>query len=436
MIQHVLLLTVAAPLIVLGRAVDVDVAAAAAAAAAAARRAHGQPLAPVRAVRALGRWLGRPSGAWIAFSVDLVAWHIPAAYDRDAATRPIHDLEHTTFLLFGILLWAQVLDSPPLRIAAERRSARVYYIIGAAVVGWVLSLVLAFAPAPLYPAYAHLAHRPGGISALADQQIAAGVMLVPGSLTMTLFVFVGLYRWLGPGQRRRAAAPPPVSAARHRGAYDEPMTVATRAASRFASPALACALLLGLCCAGCGSSSSAATSSRPVDRRPGLQGLILNPPKPAPPLALRNYTGRPGLARGPARQGRPGHVRLHALPRRVPADRQRPRRRPARAGREGEPRADRRRHRRSEGRHACGGARLPRRSRRDRAHGLPARDPCSADADVEGLGRRRDHRHQPVDGRSLGGRLRHHGQRSHGGRVSRQLHPAQIVHDVPLLARS
>jgi protein SCO1 len=68
------------------------------------------------------------------------------------------------------------------------------------------------------------------------------------------------------------------------------MTVATRAAWRFALPALACALLLALCCAGCGSSSSAATSSAPTGGS-GLQGLILNPPKPAPPLALHNYTG-------------------------------------------------------------------------------------------------------------------------------------------------
>ena len=62
---------------------------------------------------------------------------------------------------------------------------------------WVIALVLIFAASPLYPAYAHLAHRPGGISALTDQQLAGGVMLVPGSLSMTLFVFVQLYLWMG-----------------------------------------------------------------------------------------------------------------------------------------------------------------------------------------------------------------------------------------------
>jgi protein SCO1/2 len=55
---------------------------------------------------------------------------------------------------------------------------------------------------------------------------------------------------------------------------------------------LACALALaGLWCSGCGSSGDA--SSAPSRRGSALSGLILRPARPAPPLALRNYTGRP-----------------------------------------------------------------------------------------------------------------------------------------------
>jgi cytochrome c oxidase assembly factor CtaG len=195
MTQHVMLLTIAAPLIVLGapwnsiwRPLPLGV-----------RRTLAKTVsrsawwAPLRALAGL---LGRPLPAWIAFNVNLVAWHVPAAYDLAVRDRAIHDLEHVTFLVFGVLLWAQVLDSPPLR---ARLSAirRVYYIVATAIVGWIVALVLVFAASPLYPAYAHLAHRPGGISALTDQQLAGGVMLVPGSLSMTVFVFVELYLWMG-----------------------------------------------------------------------------------------------------------------------------------------------------------------------------------------------------------------------------------------------
>jgi cytochrome c oxidase assembly factor CtaG len=195
MAQHVMLLTIAAPLIVLGapwtsiwRPLPLGF-----------RRSVAKTIsraswcAPIRAV---GRTLGRPIPAWIAFNVNLAVWHIPAAYDLAVRNRAVHDVEHMTFLLFGVLLWAQVLDSPPLR---ARLSAihRVYYIVASAIVGWIIALVLIFASSPLYPAYANLAHRPGGISALTDQQLAGGVMLVPGSLAMTLFVFVELYIWMG-----------------------------------------------------------------------------------------------------------------------------------------------------------------------------------------------------------------------------------------------
>jgi cytochrome c oxidase assembly factor CtaG len=195
MLQHVLLLSVAAPLIALGapwmsiwrplplgfrRTVAKTV-------------ARSPALAPLRW---LGRSLARPWPALIGCSLMLAVWHVPPVYDFALRHQGIHVLEHLTFIGFGVLLWIQVFESPPLHPRLPL-ATRVYYVLAFDVVCWLLSLVLAFAAHPLYPAYAHLAHRPGGLSALADQQIAAGVMLGLGSLAATLYVFWGLYRWLG-----------------------------------------------------------------------------------------------------------------------------------------------------------------------------------------------------------------------------------------------
>jgi cytochrome c oxidase assembly factor CtaG len=76
-------------------------------------------------------------------------------------------------------------------------------VVLAMIPGWVLAIVLAFAQAPLY-AYASLGHRPGGISALADQQLAAGVMWVPGSVPYVLAACWFLYAWLTPEQPRHS----------------------------------------------------------------------------------------------------------------------------------------------------------------------------------------------------------------------------------------
>jgi putative membrane protein len=202
MTQHVLLMGVAAPLIVLGapwnsiwRPLPLTWRRRLARSVMQSRK-----FAPVRAV---ARVLARPGPAWLAFNVNLIFWHVPFAYDLTLRNAGVHALEHISFVAFGVLLWAQVLHSPPLRMHLSQ-VRRVYYTVGATAVGWLLSLVLAFAPTPLYPAYSHLAHRPGGISELTDQHIAAGVMLGPGSLAATLFVFLGLYRWLGQDSERPA----------------------------------------------------------------------------------------------------------------------------------------------------------------------------------------------------------------------------------------
>lgn len=212
MIQHVLLLSVAAPLIVLGAPWmsiwrPLPLGFRRGCAGTVARAPWAAPL------RIAGRALGTPAGALLAFSVDLVAWHIPGLYDLTLRHLWIHVIEHLTFLTFGILLWAQAIASPPLR---PRLSPihRVYYMVASMLPGWVISLVLAFSPRPLYSVYVHIADRPGGISALIDQQLAGGIMLVFGSLSTVIYIFVGLYRWLAiegeadqRAERRQGAAP-------------------------------------------------------------------------------------------------------------------------------------------------------------------------------------------------------------------------------------
>ncbi len=201
MVQHVLLLVVAAPLVVLARpwiAVWRSLPLS-------ARRSLARALSQgerTRWVRRLSRTLGSPLPSFVLFCGVLLAWHIPALFDATLRWNALHALEHTTFFATALMFWKQVIHSPPLhaRLGAVQR---VWYLIGAMVLSWTLAVVLALAPEPLYGHYAHQASRPGGISALGDQQIAAGIMWVPGSITFVIVIFAYLHRWL---------LPPPVSA--------------------------------------------------------------------------------------------------------------------------------------------------------------------------------------------------------------------------------
>jgi len=204
MLQHVVLIAIVPPLVVLAapwltawRAFPLDT-----------RRslAHGVLRLPTRVRRCL-RGLLSPVVAFGMVTVALAVWHVPAFYDLTLRSAAVHDLEHATFLVFGVLFWLPIIDSPPLH-ARLGYPARAAYAGAGAVTGWLLALILALASAPLYPAYAALGHRFGGLSALSDQQLAAGVMLGIGSIPYTFAVVAFVYRWLEderPAVARRTA---------------------------------------------------------------------------------------------------------------------------------------------------------------------------------------------------------------------------------------
>lgn len=205
MVQHVLLLLVAAPLVVIARpwnqlwrCLPLE-----------ARRPLARALSQRRGtapLRAASRFLGAPATSFALFSLVLLGWHLPVLFDATLRSSFLHELEHSMFFLTAIMFFKQVIPSPPLRISLAAPQ-RVLYAIGAMIVSWVLAVVLALAQHPLYAHYAHERARPGGLSALADQQLAAGIMWVPGSITFLVIVFVYVHRWLTPSEPGRTRAP-------------------------------------------------------------------------------------------------------------------------------------------------------------------------------------------------------------------------------------
>jgi len=193
MTQHVVLLTIAPPLIVLGRPwprlwlpFPLRV-----------RRAVARGLAGSAAFRVVGRTLTRPPVALAVMAATLGIWHVPAFYDAAVEHESIHIAEHVSFVLTALLYWGPLLEAPPVRARIDHLRRAAWFAAGL-VPGWILAIVLAYASTPLYHAYAALPQRPGGFSALTDQQLAAGVMWVPGSLAFLIAGFVSVYRWLEP----------------------------------------------------------------------------------------------------------------------------------------------------------------------------------------------------------------------------------------------
>lgn len=204
MVQHLLLMAVAAPLLALAspwtrmwRALPLRW-----------RRSIAKPLfrdPRLQPVRWAYRNVSRPGVVWFLAAANLWIWHIPGLYDMTLRNHLVHHLEHSLFLGLSIAFWAQVIDQVPFH-ARLGSLARASYVFLAMVGSWGLAAVLSFATSPFY-AYSLLPSRPGGISALTDQQLGGGMMWVPGAIPYSIAFIALLFRWLAEEDARPSFAP-------------------------------------------------------------------------------------------------------------------------------------------------------------------------------------------------------------------------------------
>jgi cytochrome c oxidase assembly factor CtaG len=164
---------------------------------------NGRSLAPLRGA---ARFVGRPVPSWVLFNATFLAWHLPGAYDAALTSGPVHAVEHLSFFATALLFWTRVIDSPPWRSPLSE-PAKLVYLSSTLVLGWILAIVLATATSPVYSVYANEAGLPGGISPFTDQQLAAGIMWVPGSVAYTVALILIAYRLLEPPTARTGGGP-------------------------------------------------------------------------------------------------------------------------------------------------------------------------------------------------------------------------------------
>jgi putative membrane protein len=194
MAQHVLLMTVAVPLLVLGRPL-------------------GPLLNAVPAWRpAMTRVLRRrwvttilqpdPLFAWSLHAVVLWVWHLPGLYGLSLSSETWHAIQHLTFLVAAVVYWQSVLRG---RHAGSTRWAAIAVasLFTTALHATALGAFLTLADAPFYRGHME-STAAWGLTPLEDQQLAGLIMWVPGCLPY-LVAGVALFASLLREPRRRAA---------------------------------------------------------------------------------------------------------------------------------------------------------------------------------------------------------------------------------------
>lgn len=215
MIQHLLTIMVAAPLLCLANPFPVIL--------------WGLPRASRRRVARLFmahsplpnalRAVTHPGVAWLVFLCVYLGWHEPSFYNLALRREWVHDVEHITFFAAALLYWWHVVGNGPRLHPRMPLWARIAYLLGAIPPNAITGAVIAFGASVIYTYYESIP-RIWRVSLLDDQMWGGIIMWIPGSMMYIIFALIALSQMVraqrepsAPGER---TAHPPIAAAQAR----------------------------------------------------------------------------------------------------------------------------------------------------------------------------------------------------------------------------
>ena len=148
-------------------------------------------------------WPARPLLVTVAFCVVWWVWHLAGPFDAAVRSPAVYALEMITYLAAGILLWLQLVESPPLRpqLPPLRRIA---LVLAVAASGTVLGLIRAYGPGVAYPAYLNVGRSVSAV--VSDQQAGGAILWVIPLIPLSILAVALAIRWLSEDESEPTAA--------------------------------------------------------------------------------------------------------------------------------------------------------------------------------------------------------------------------------------
>jgi putative membrane protein len=189
MVQHMLLMVVAAPLVMLGAPHFVGMWGLSLR----ARRKLGRLWNRSSSWRVLSQLAASPLVVWFLYALAMWGWHLPTLYQAAMRHEMVHDLQHLSFFVAACLFWRVMLD--PIRQSRMNQPLAVLYLFTTMVHATLLGVFMTVAPRVWYDEYIGRTEL-WGLTALEDQQIAGLIMWMPACATYPVVAIALLAHYL------------------------------------------------------------------------------------------------------------------------------------------------------------------------------------------------------------------------------------------------
>jgi cytochrome c oxidase assembly factor CtaG len=198
MVQHELLMVLAAPLLVVGRPLVPMIWALPSS----ARRLVGGTTRRA-GVRAFWRGITRPSVAFVSHGAAIWVWHAPVLFQAALRNDAIHALQHSSFLGTALLFWWTIIHgASATRSRATQFGVAVLLLFGTTLHSGALGALLTFSRTLWYPAYAVACGTTCMLTPLEDQQLAGLIMWIPAGFAYLLAALILFATWLRASEAR------------------------------------------------------------------------------------------------------------------------------------------------------------------------------------------------------------------------------------------
>jgi cytochrome c oxidase assembly factor CtaG len=152
---------------------------------------------------ALWRFLTDPVAATIVQALMLVAWHMPALFDRALDSEALHIAQHLCFLGSALLFWWAMANGQRGR---HGHGLAALCLFATSLVGGMLGALMSVSASPWYRGYAAMGMTPLGLDPAEDQHLAGLLMWIPGGLVHAGAALFFLYKWLKASEVSHAVA--------------------------------------------------------------------------------------------------------------------------------------------------------------------------------------------------------------------------------------
>ncbi|HUX87022.1 MAG TPA: cytochrome c oxidase assembly protein [Chloroflexota bacterium] len=152
-----------------------------------------QPILQDGLIRRLVKFLVNPIVAIVLFNMVLLLWHLPEFWDYALTDSRMHALEHVSFLAVAIVAWWPIF-SPVEEVPRMSYPSQMLYLFIQSLVPAIIGAVITFSTVVIYPVYLETP-KLFGMTPLIDQQVAGLLMKLLGTIFLWILVTIRFFQW-------------------------------------------------------------------------------------------------------------------------------------------------------------------------------------------------------------------------------------------------